>query len=341
MSENLPLVSIIVPVYNAERYIIRSLNALLEQSYRQLEILLVDDGSADASLHLLEEMRTKDSRIRVLSKKNGGAASARNLGIQHANGAYYAFVDADDYISPFFVEALLTVALREKTKISVCGFFWTDHPEAVFPSVKPSELSVTVFSKRAYLLKMCEKNKVAATIICNKLFSKEIFEGFHFPEGMSYEDLASTHLLIAQADKIAVIEENLYAYFLTQQSVTRGKYSLFSFRSENHAWDERLRFFRNYNDSEILGKALVSAQRNRVANFCKAYFVLRENREEVLLLRRRFLDDLPETRRISKTSRSDKFLFAVFHYIPHLCAYVVWPIYTISNGNKGTRSIET
>ena len=115
------LISIIIPIYNAENYLLRCVDSILEQSYQNLQIILVDDGSTDDSSSICDHYSEKDSRINVIHKRNEGVARARNCGTLHAKGAYIAFIDADDFVNKFYVETLLCVLKQENSDMVVCG----------------------------------------------------------------------------------------------------------------------------------------------------------------------------------------------------------------------------
>ena len=117
-----PLISIIIPVYNVERYLPECLDSLLAQTYQNFELLCVNDGSSDSSQSILEQYARKDSRVRVFCKKNGGVSSARNFGLEQAKGEYIGFVDSDDFVLPRFLERMQQAMDAEKAKIAVCGF---------------------------------------------------------------------------------------------------------------------------------------------------------------------------------------------------------------------------
>lgn len=325
-SENF-LVSIIVPVYNAEYYLARCVTALTSQTYQNIEILLVDDGSSDGSKQLCQSLAQEDTRILVFSKVNGGTASARNYGLDHANGEYVAFVDADDYVSTQYVEIHMHLIRNLQAQISVCGFFRTKMMEQSFPMYDLDTLPSQSVASNEYLYRMCDKNKTTASIICNKVYKKSLFQNSRFPEGRPYEDLASTHIFVGLATQIAVTEEKLYAYFMTDNSVTRGTYSLVNFRAENRAWDERLRYFKEYGDGKLYEKAFVSAQRNRVANYCKADRTLRDHHDEIEALRNDFLLAYKEAIQVKPLAILDRCLFFSFRYVPKLLARIVWPLY--------------
>ena len=114
-------ISIIVPIYNMEKYLNKGVNSIINQSYENLEIILVNDGSTDDSLNICNKFKKKDKRVVVLKKENGGLSSARNYGIEHANGKYISFVDADDYIEKDYIEKLYNCITKYKVKISIGG----------------------------------------------------------------------------------------------------------------------------------------------------------------------------------------------------------------------------
>ena len=167
-------VSVIVPVYNVQDYIEECLLSIMNQSYKEIEIVAVNDGSTDDSLRVLEKMQARDSRIIILNKENGGLSDARNYGIKHSTGDYYLFVDSDDVIHENMVEELLESLMKENADIAVSDmeYFYEDSNERKYSSGGTFETT------------NCKKNPELIAInnsACNKLFKKELFQDVEFP----------------------------------------------------------------------------------------------------------------------------------------------------------------
>ena len=325
------LISIIVPVYNAEKYLGRCIKSLVMQTYANIEIILVNDGSSDQSKQLCEAYAGKYDNIVLMDKENGGAASARNRGIDIAKGEYLAFVDADDYVQETFIERLYYLCKKYNSEIAICDFEWTDKDNINFKSLVAEEKE-WVNTPMEMMFRCCNKDKIKETIVPNKLYKKELFGDFRYPEGMTYEDLAATHKILYKATSIAECNNKMYAYFMSGDSVTRKKYNLLNFNSENRAQNERLEFFEKLGNEELFQKALVSVQRNRIANYCKAAIDMPEcvaQRQELL---RKYREDCKNIK--TKVGCQDKILFSVFKISPWVCVKLLWPIYLVLDRKK-------
>jgi glycosyltransferase involved in cell wall biosynthesis len=217
------LISIIIPVYNAAKYLERSLGSVLKQTYRNLEIITVDDGSKDDSLKLLNSFAASDSRVKVIHKENGGSSSARNAGLKISTGEYIGFIDADDYIEYDMYENLARL-LDEDPKADVSQILSCEENEngelikAFGDGFTDEEQQTGRDFFRALLLHRGDSS------FCTKLFRREFFEGFSFPEGRLNEDF---DLLVKMSEKLELLKvcrEPGYHIVLSTQSNTRGAY---------------------------------------------------------------------------------------------------------------------
>lgn len=207
--DNKELVSIIVPVFNADRYLAECLDSMLSQTYTNLDIVLVDDGSTDASAELCDSYARKDKRITVIHKKNGGVSDARNVALDMVKGDYITFVDADDILSADAVSLLLTTALEFNADISAARVMkFVDTP----PVLKPKQDNKTVvFSSKEALAAMYYR-KIPG-YACGKLFSRIIAQGIRFPVGISFgEDTHWVSYAMKKASRIAISDGTVYYY---------------------------------------------------------------------------------------------------------------------------------
>lgn len=203
-----PLVSIIVPVYNAEPYLEQCLNSISAQTYRNLEIILVDDGSADRSGEICDGYAERDGRFRVIRKENGGPADARSAGLCAAEGSYIGFVDSDDYIAPEMFEMLAAACVNNRARMSCCGFCLTDGSRILetWPCGKDRTADPET------VLGDMLTGKCNTPVLWNKLFSADLFDGISFPKGEVHEDFAVLHLLTGKAGRIAYTDHIGYYY---------------------------------------------------------------------------------------------------------------------------------
>ena len=211
------LVSVIIPVYNVQEYLPACLDCVCGQTYKDLEIILVDDGSTDDSGAICEQYGQNDSRIRVIHKPNGGQSSARNMGIDVANGRWLTFVDSDDLIAPDYVEALLR-AIGD-CDISMCDRQkFTQAPDPV-----AGDGAVIVYDKDQMLRKVYDAPKYIA--IWGKLYRRELFTSFRFAEGIIYEDEDALPQLFYASEKIACLQEEKYFYRVRPDSTMTATFS--------------------------------------------------------------------------------------------------------------------
>lgn len=221
--KNEPLVSVIIPVYKVERYITRCIESVLNQTYKNLEIILIDDGSPDKCGEICDAYAKADGRIQVIHKKNGGLSDARNVGIEAAQGDYITCVDSDDYISIYYVENLYQCLFENGADISVCSHKKVYEEEFTIPV--QSKFCNSLLSKEEFFKKMLLEKEVTCSAWGN-LVKSTYYEGVRFPKGKFYEDLATTYKLYDKAEKIAVTTEKLYFYYIRSGSQQNEKFSL-------------------------------------------------------------------------------------------------------------------
>ncbi len=211
MENNKPKISIVVPCYNIDNYIEKCIESIRCQTYDNLEIILIDDGSVDRSPDICDYYGKKDNRIVVIHRENGGLSAARNTGIEMATGEFLYFVDGDDLIHPKCIEKLYYIIKHNKSDIALCRTYaFLD--ETKIP-MKLCKEKVKVYTGREMCRRlMFNDNGSDGTIIWNKLYRKSLFNNIRFPEGMIYEDVATTHRLYWLAKSVAVTTQQLAFY---------------------------------------------------------------------------------------------------------------------------------
>ncbi|MBO7560616.1 glycosyltransferase [Candidatus Saccharibacteria bacterium] len=218
-----PLISVIVPVYNVEKYLRKCVDSIIGQTYPNLEILLIDDGSTDDSKTIVDEYARDYKQIRAVHQKNGGLSSARNTGIANAQGEWLAFVDSDDYIDARFIEKLYDLAAKNDSDITTCSFeaFTDDNSILKKSPVWPTEVMT---GEETVICSF--KNKLPA-YVCLSLFSAKLFADpkMRFPEGKEFEDIAIRVRLLSQAKKVAFTNEKIYYYLMRGDAITGKKFS--------------------------------------------------------------------------------------------------------------------
>lgn len=220
-----PLVSVIVPVYNVEDYIEQCVLSIIAQTYRELEIVLVNDGSTDGSGAICDRLGKRDARIVVYHKTNGGLSDARNYGLRKAFGQWISFVDGDDYVSPAFIEVLLKAVLDHGCSLSAVPFGKPFRDGAACDvvadarHVAPARLRSSREMQRSLLYQEFDTGAPW------RLYKREVLGDNPFPKGMYYEDLACVYRIVHKVDQIAVIDCcDLYAYRMRSTSIIRQAY---------------------------------------------------------------------------------------------------------------------
>ncbi len=225
----LPLISVIIPVYNAEKYLNDCIESVLKQTYKNLEIFLVDDGSPDRSGEICDEYAKKDGRIHVIHKENGGVSSARNCVLKLIKGEYVGFIDSDDFIEENMYEVMFSNLQSEDADIAVCGFVknFNNGDKQYDNEFHTKE----IFEGKNLLDEFLTDEKIGSHS-CNKLFKTELFQGIIYPMGRVYEDIAIMHEIFCRAQKVVCLPDNLYNYNIHDGSLSfsqnsRWAYGLF------------------------------------------------------------------------------------------------------------------
>lgn len=220
------LVSVIVPVYNVKSYLEECYDTICCQSYQNIEIILVDDGSTDGSGELCDDLATRDVRTVVLHKENGGLSDARNAGLRMARGDWISFIDSDDYVSPVFIEVLLNAALDTGCEIAAIPFgkpFKDGEKCNLVDVFGPVACAKPLASHSVQRLMLYQTLDTGAPW---RLYAKASLGNDPFPVGLYYEDLASIYKIIHRVDKVAIIDRrDLYAYRMRRDSIIRQGYN--------------------------------------------------------------------------------------------------------------------
>ncbi len=231
MEQNV-LISVIVPVYNVEQYLPRCVDSILAQTYRNLEIILVDDGTKDASDRICDDYAARDSRIKVIHKENGGLSSARNAGIDIARGEFLGFVDSDDWIEPEMYEQLLKLALQYDVKLVVGGRydFSSRRNEKTIGLCPEKEEVITGMELlgRVFTWQGCD------SAAWDKLYHRSLFREVRYPLGQISEDVAMFYKLAELVDRVAMCDKPFYNYYHRPGSITTAKLSDKTFHLPNH-----------------------------------------------------------------------------------------------------------
>ena len=213
------LVSIVVPVYNVENYLEECVESLRNQSYKELEIILVDDGSTDRCGEICDQYSTKDSRIIVYHKENGGLSDARNYGIDRAHGELLGFVDSDDYVDSGMIAGMVSSLVQEDADIAICGY------KKVYKNVILNKTPPARSYTRAQALYQLLRGIDFQDHVWAMIFRTELWEGIRFPKGKLYEDVRTTYKLFMKANKIISISECFYNYRQRGSSIVKRDFN--------------------------------------------------------------------------------------------------------------------
>jgi len=233
-----PLISVVVPVYKVESYIDRCIQSLMNQTYENLEIILVDDGSPDRCGEICDTYAQVDARIKVIHKENGGLSDARNVGIDSMQGEYVTFMDSDDNISPYYIENLYRALEETQADMSISCF------ETVFDNDKPTtiphpytEQELELCSPKECMRRILYQNADIEISAWGKLYHRELWKDIRFPKGKLYEDIPVIPKVICNSSSIAVIRNKDYCYYQRKNSIRSNTFSLRKLDAVKHTED--------------------------------------------------------------------------------------------------------
>lgn len=236
------LISVIVPVYNVQPYLRRCIDSLINQSYANIEIILIDDGSVDGSDLICDEYKEKDDRIKVHHQKYEGVSSARNKGLELADGNFIVFLDGDDEAHHDYVGRLYDTLKQNNVDISQCCLIRVRNGKRI--NELPVSDEVKLFSGLEMQWKIYDRNRYFTMCLCGKLFKKELFDGLSFPVGRINEDESLIYLLMYRAKKVGVIDDYLYYYHYNCDSITEKPFNINSL-DKFYMLEEKYEFYRN------------------------------------------------------------------------------------------------
>lgn len=313
------LISVIVPVYNAEKYIERCVKSIQNQTYAFFELILVNDGSEDNSLKICKEMAQEDERIIVLNRANGGASAARNMGLKKMSGQYVVFADSDDYVSPSYIENLYLAAKKGRYDIVQCNMKSTDDIEIKPEKIQFESSDLHEITKRQALNE--RKYKVS---VWGKIYASHIFRDFQFKEGIIYEDDASYYIFVDRAQKLGILNETLYFYFMSENSVMRNEKG-----DKSDAfigiYEDRIHYFKNKKENVLL--------EGTYDRFCLVLMLslsssyehgnnIKDRKRWLTLFRRYY----PLVMKAQSVYTKDKVMFSLFRVFPRMTGAIVGKI---------------
>lgn len=308
-------ISVIVPVYNVEKYLKKCISSLINQTYHNLEIILVDDGSSDNSGTICDDFSFMDDRVQVIHKENGGLSDARNAGIECAGGAYILFVDSDDFIHPQMVEILYRNLKEKEADISVCCFqeIYEDERKIDFEEI--AEENIEVYEDMAVMEQLVYKNLITV-VAWNKLYKCDLWKDLRYPRGYIHEDEFVIHELLHMARKTVYTDAKLYYYLQRADSIT-GKIKLKNIQDVMEAYEHRLRFLKKYQYEFML----CETKKDFLFLCIKYYNKLKKSREArqmQLAIRKRFAEIFAEICIRDSLDTETRKLYTVFDKSPRM-----------------------
>lgn len=270
-------ISVIIPAYQVERYIENCIESIRKQSYSNLEIIIVNDGSTDKTGEILENYKYIDERIKVITKRNGGLSDARNVALNQATGDYVTFVDGDDCIHYKMLEILLSEAIKYDADMTFCHFSMCDEAPIFFKLDKIETIECVVMNSNQALKMYYGNNNMNIVTACNKLFKMSLFEDVRFPKGRIHEDVATIYKIIDKADKVLEIKNKLYFYIQRNNSImnngiSNSKEDLFI------SYDEMFEYFKGHDEIVTLVKNRYKYALNRF--YRKSIYQWNGNKED-------------------------------------------------------------
>lgn len=310
-----PLISVIVPVYKVEPYLERCVNSIRNQTYTNLEIILVDDGSPDRCGEMCDALAKEDSRVRVFHKENGGQSSARNLGLDNMTGEYVGFVDSDDWIEPDMYQHLYDLLVEYRAQVSCCGT-QKDFPngqKSYFNPYYPKETGIRAYNRKEALCEMLQNVRITYSP-CDKLYHKDVFVGLRMTEGQIYEDMEILPKWVERANTVVYDPVPKYHYIMTETSTIRGIYNLRRMRESDialaKAEDYKIRYPELYDEAMARYIAICLS----VIHLSRGIDECAQRRSELI---KQIRGDIPRSVRTAMR-KPEKLKLAVFRFSPFL-----------------------
>ncbi len=276
------LISVIVPVYNIETFVGRCINSILCQTYENLEIIIVNDGSTDHSGEICHEIALNDFRIQVIDQENSGLSEARNAGLRIAKGAYVAFVDGDDYIDNQMYEVLHDRLIQDDSDLALCNIRYVDE-NGYCTDENRFDLNNEILCEKEFWGKYFGKCHMPYVVSWNKLYKTCIFKNITFDKGKIHEDEFILHKIVSQCERISVIKDSLYNYVQRSGSIMNVSYSVQRLQAVE-ACNQRISYFveNDLDFTDLLILRMLGLLVEARENLDFSYEINREKYNEVL-----------------------------------------------------------
>ena len=317
MNKQMEKISVIVPIYNVEKYLDKCVDSIVNQTYRNLEIILVDDGALDGSPKICDDWAKKDSRIKVIHKKNGGLSSARNAGIDAAQGNYLSFIDSDDWIDEDFIEVLYNAIIKDKSDLAICGFKKIEEDTCKVIYNEPS-CDKDQYVENGLDLLFKQKN-VSYVIACNKLYKKEIFADLRYMPGKIHDDEFVIYDVYTHAKGgVSLVNRCMYNY------LQRGN-SIISITNNEKIFDIIDAFKLRLSKIDKNSIYYSSAVRQYLDAFLPVYFKVRKNRDLRTKIFKNYKSEIKVLKNI-KESKKFRLKHTLFKLFPKLTTFLMYKV---------------
>ena len=312
-------ISVIIPIYNVEKYLKRCIESVIKQTYSDLEIILVDDGSQDGCAKICDEYKKKDERIIVIHKKNGGLSDARNVGLKVATGEIISYIDSDDYLDLDMYEKMIKAMEEKNADIVVCGTN-IDYEDG-HTKVK-CEKEEKSFNREEALIEL-NSFKSFDMAVWNKLYKREVVDNIEFPVGKKSEDYFVMYQYFARAKKVVIINQAKYHYFQRSNSISRGKNVTHDYIEGSKSQKEF--FEKNFPDLNYVGNtayafSYIATYNRYIKNELK---MTNEMKKEFKKEVRKYLKDINGNSHISRSKKIQATLFSYSLFIYKIALKVI------------------
>lgn len=312
------LISVIVPVYNIENYIEKCIKSIINQSYKNLEIILIDDGSKDSSGEICDKYAIIDRRIKVIHKNNQGLSAARNTGLDMALGKYVILIDGDDIIKDNMIEILYNLSVENNCDISICRY------RSVDETVKAEELKnngnksfIVIEDKKELADNEYSYHYVDFTVAWNKLYKKELFKGIYYPLGKVHEDVFTTYKLLYKAKKIIYTRNELYGYVQRNGSIMNQGFSIKRFDTAQGLC-EQLDFYIENKEYYLWSKSIFHLKVFLLQAMRMKRSYRKEYKDHIFKYKKIYNDHIKNNLKYSNIREKDKWLYRLFYISPRI-----------------------
>ncbi len=310
--------SIIVPIYNTEKYLRKCIDSILAQTLTDFECILVDDGSTDNCPSICDEYAEKDPRIVVIHKPNGGQSDARNKGLDIAKGDYIGFVDSDDYIDTNMYEDLYNLAVTNGISMVVCKINYIDANNSISSAKENETCQCIIYDAYNDLINdFSSINEKIYFSVCCKLFSRDIFKNIRFPKGLLYEDAYITLDLLECCDKVLFVDKCYYNYIYRQGSTMNSTYS-YAHTEQLILCNKMIDFYKKRNLNIQIKKAMVRFVDYYIPNHILINTQFKEYKNNFKIYRNQAVRSIPMILSNRYILKLKKFLFLCVFISPRL-----------------------